>query len=104
MPFTEDYKLNGQTRVSDAEGREHEGLLLAKRITEIPSNNQLRVVWALGTGGNQVAAYVGFGPRGLSAASTGWMVQKFTYDANDNPTLRQIAYGIFNNYASLTYA
>lgn len=103
MAIGDSYTLNGQTRVSDAEAREHENKMFSKRIIKLPSNQQIRVEWITGSGGNKVAQYVGVGPQGLASSASGWMVQKITYDSNDNPTLIQISYGIWDNRASLTY-
>lgn len=96
--------LAGQVKNSDAESREHENLIFAKRVTEIPSNAQLQVDYSGGT--NPI--YVGYAPKGLATSTgtnnvSGWLIQKFTYDGNNNPTARQISYGSWNNRASLNY-
>ena len=92
--------MQGSVRVSVAEEREHDGDIQAKRIIEIPSNLQQRISY----NGDLQAQYVGFGARGLASDVDGWLLQKFTYDANKQMTLRQIAYGNWDNRASETYA
>jgi hypothetical protein len=77
----------------------YESDLSADRITEIPSNMQMRIDW---TSGN--ADYVGYAPRGLAAGTDGWLLQKFTYDGSNRCTLRQIGYGNWTNRSSVTYA
>jgi len=87
--------LYGEMRVSAAEQAEYESALYAKRITEIPSNMQMRVAYnADGT-----TLYAGYAPRGLAASTNGWLIQKFTYDASKRVTLRQIAYDNWDNKA-----
>lgn len=82
--------LTGQTKVSAAEAAEFEQLLSAKRTTEIPTNLQLRADYLARTDG--LPTYMGYAPKGLASSSTGWLLQKFTYDASSQCTLRQIAY------------
>lgn len=98
MAHGDSYTLTGQVKVSDAEAREHENLLLAKRVMSLPSNQQLRVEYS---GANPV--YVGTAPRSLAEGTNGWMIQKITY-SGDNPTVIQIAYSNWTNRASATYA
>lgn len=72
----------------------------ALRITEGGSATQLFIDYVGGT--NPI--YIGRGAKGLATASDGWLVQKFTYDGNNNVTQRQTAIGIYDNRASLTYS
>lgn len=104
MAVGDSYQLTGQTRVSDAEAREHEPLILANRSTEIPSNNQIRCDYLARTDGQPT--YIGFAPRGLAVGTTGWLLQKFTYDGSNQCTLRQIAYSSWDLRAdgATTYA
>jgi hypothetical protein len=97
-----DQPLTGHTKISQTEAIENEILLAAKRVTEIPSNGQLRCDYDGQTDGQP--AYIGFAPRGLGASTTGWLIQKFTYDGSRQMTLRQIAYDSWDNRASATYA
>lgn len=96
------FNLNGQTKVSDAEAREHELALFAKRFTEIPSNMQMLADYDVRTDGQPI--YLGFAPRGLAEGADGWLLQKFTYDGSEQCTSRKIAYGDWTNRASETYA
>lgn len=98
MPLGNTEALNGQLKVSHAEGREHEQALYAKRTTEIPSNQKMRVEYD----GSNNPVYVGFGPKGLAEGTDGWIIQKYTYSGS-NPTERNIAYGNWTNRASYTY-
>lgn len=95
------HALTGQTKTSAAESREHEETLYAKRTTEIPSNMQMRAAYSSTDG---LPDYLGFAPRGLASSTTGWLLQKFTYDASRQCTLRQIAYDSWDNRAVATYA
>ncbi len=89
MALGQDREVWGELKVSAAEQAEYEPELFAKRITEIPSNMQMRAAYSATDG---LPDYVGYAPRGLTAATTGWLLQKFTYDASRQCTLRQIAY------------
>lgn len=64
--------------------------LFAKRYTEIPTNMQMRCDYTTRTDGQPV--YLGYAPKGLASSSTGWLIQKYTYDVSDRATLRQSAY------------
>lgn len=92
-------KQSGAVKPSSLEQQVYEGDLFAQRITEIPSNMQMRIDW---TSGN--ADYVGYAPRGLASNADGWLLQKFTYDGSNRCTLRQIGYGNWDNRASESYA
>lgn len=90
---------SGQTRPSIVEAREHEELVSARRITEIPPTLQMRVEYD----GSDRELYIGYGPRGLAASSTGWLIHKCTYTTN-LLTLRQTAFDSWDNRATATYA
>lgn len=102
MAVGDSYQLNGQVRVSDAEAREHEPQLLAKRFTEIPSNMQMRADYLARTDGNPI--YLGYAPKGLASSLGGWLLHKYTYDGSDQCTLRQIAYDSWDNRATASYS
>lgn len=102
MSIGDSHQMTGQVRVSDAEYREHEPELLAKRFTEIPSNMQMRADYNSETDGQPL--YLGYGAKGLASATTGWLLQKFTYDSSRQCTLRQIAYDSWDNRASAVYS
>ena len=99
--------FEGQTRPSVIEKEAYEGSLCASRITEIPSNMQMRCDYDTRTDGQPV--YLGFAPKGLGSSfasiASGWLIHKFSYDASDRVTLRQIGYGVWDTRAStITYA
>ena len=99
MATGDDYKLTGQVKVSDAEAREHQATLYAKRVTNVPTDMQMQIDYV----GGSNPIYVGYGAKGLATSSSGWVIQKFTWDVNDNCTSRQIAFGIYDNRTALTY-
>lgn len=83
--------LIGNVHPSSVEKATLEAALWATRITEIPSNMQMKLDYTTRTDGQPV--YIGYAPRGLTDAETGWLLQKFTYTADPgNMTVRQIAY------------
>jgi hypothetical protein len=90
----------GHVRATNIEQNEYETELWAKRITDIPSNMQMRAEY---TAGNLI--YLGFAAHGISTAASGWLLQKFTYDASDNCTMREIAQDCYSwgQRASVTY-
>lgn len=94
--------LWGQTKVSAAEAKEHEDLLLAKRIVEIPSNLQMRADY--GSRSDSQPEHLGFAARGTASSDTSWLLHKFTYDGSNRVTLRQIAYDSWDNIATATYS
>lgn len=101
MPIGVSFKSEGAIKSSAVESREHEDSLYARRITEIPSNMQLRGDYSSTDG---LPDYLGFAARGIATSTTGWLLQKFTYDANRQCTLRQIAYDSWDNRTTATYA
>lgn len=104
MAIGDGYTLSGQTKVSDAEHREHESQLLAKRVVDIPNDLQNFLDYSIRTDSQPV--YVGFAPKGLAEGTAGWLLYKFTYESSsDNARLtkKQCAYGNWTNRASETY-
>ncbi len=93
--------LWGQTKVSAAEAKEHEDLLKAKRMVEVPSNLLMKVDYDTRTDANPV--YVGYAPRGSADEDDGWLLQKLTYDTTDRVTIRQVAYGNWTDRTSESY-
>lgn len=75
--------------------------LYAQRFTEIPSNMQMRAYYSSTDG---LPDYVGYAPKGLASSSDGWLLQKFTYDASRQCTLRQIAYDTWDNRTGASYS
>lgn len=102
LPIGDVELLTGQVRITAAEAIEHETELKAKRFTEIPSNMQMRADYDGETDG--LPLYLAFAPRGLASSTDGWLIQKFTYDGSRQATLRQIAYGNWDNRTSETYS
>ena len=90
----------GQVRSSGIEQKEYEKELWAKRITEIPSNMHMEVEYTAG-----IPTYVGFAAKGLATSASGWLIQKFSYDASGNCTKREIAMDCYawDNRATVTY-
>lgn len=82
--------FEGTTKPSSIEQDGYEPDLFAHRYCEIPTNLQLRLDYGTRTDGQPL--YQGFAPRGLATSNDGWLLYKFTYDASNNMTLRQIAY------------
>ena len=97
--FNNNEVVSGATTSSDVENKTYEKAIWATRITEIPSNMQMRVAYD----GSGNAEYVAFAPRGLASSDTGWMIQKFTYDGSNRATLRQIAYDNWDNRTGASY-
>ena len=95
--------LTGHVRVSQAEAIENEILVAAKRVMEIPSNQQMQVDYDSQTDGQPL--YLGFAPRSLLTSTNGWLLQKFTYDANSPRQVltRTIAYDSWANRAIASY-
>lgn len=102
MPIGNEFVPSQGSKSTQVEANEYEPLIYAKRVTEIPSNMQLRADYDSQTDGKP--KFLGFGPRGLASSSTGWLLQQFTYDASRQVTLRQVAYNTWDNRASATYA
>ncbi len=92
--------VTGAVKPSSLEKETYESDLYATRFTEIPSNMQMRAAYSSTDG---LPDYMGYAPKGLAASSTGWLLQKFTYDGSRQCTLRQIAYDSWDNRATATY-
>jgi len=90
----------GHVRATNIEQNEYEKELWAKRITDIPTNMQMRAEY---TGGNLI--YLGYAAHGVSTAASGWLLQKYTYDASGNATMREIAADCYAwaNRATVSY-
>jgi len=102
LPLGQTEVLTGQIKISAAEAIELETDLKAKRITEIPTNMQMRVDYDGMTDG--LPKYLGFAPRGLASNASGWLIQQFTYDGSRQATLRQCAYDSWDNRATASYS
>lgn len=102
MATGDPYTLWGQGSVSDAEAREHESLLLAKRTMSLPNNQHIKVDSASRADNQPV--YIGVAPRSLSTSSSGWLLIKITYDSNGDFSEKTIGYDSWDNRATATYA
>ena len=91
----------GNIKPSSIEQATLETDLSAVRITEISSNQQMRAAYSSTDG---LPDYTGNAPKGLGTATTGWLLKKFTYDANRQCTLIQIAYDSWDNRASASFS
>ena len=93
----------GAVKPSSLEQETFEYDLFASRITEIPTNMQMRADYGTSTDG--LPDYVGYAPKGLTESGTnGWLLQKFVYDANRQCTSRTIAYGSWTNRTTESYS
>ena len=93
-------KIHGYTDVTGAEFREHQEDILAKRVTDVGSDLQLRVSYD----GSGNAEYVGMGAKGLAADTTGWLIAKYTYDGSNRVTLKQTVVGIWDSRTGLSFS
>ena len=77
-------------------------MILRPTVTgEIPSNLQQRVDYDASSN----AIYVGYAVRGTLASEARWLIQAFTYDVSNRPTLRQISLNaVWDNRATEDYA
>lgn len=99
MAFINEPTFSGAVKPSAIEVEEHENILGARRIMEIPSNLQMRVAY---NASNQ-EEYIGYAGRGVASSESKWLLQKLTYTSG-LITLRQIAYDSWDNRATATYA
>lgn len=96
-------QIEGAIKPSSIEVDAYENELFAHRYTEIPSNLQMRVDYNT----NKTTRYEGFAPRGLSTATSGWMIHQFLYSLASFPnqvSSRVIAYDSWDNRGSASYA
>lgn len=100
MPTGTPTSIEGAVKPSSLEVDGYEPNVFAHRFTQIESNQQGR--WDYGAG--TVVLYAGYAPKGLATSVASWLLQKFTYDGNNNVTLRQIAYDSWDNRASTSYS
>lgn len=95
-------RYEGAVKPSSIEKDIHESELFAQRIVEIPTNMQMRADYGAATDG--LPTYMGYAPKGHATSASGWLLQKFTYDANRQCTLRQIAYDTWDNRAGASFS
>jgi len=77
----------------------YEPELYAKRVTDVPTNMQMRAVYD--SSNNPI--YVGVAPSGLSESTDGWLLHKLEY-TGINCTKRTISYDSWDNYLTATYS
>ena len=93
--------FEGNVKPSSIEQAGFEEDLMAGRICEIPTNMKAR--FAYDASNNCI--YAGYAPKGLGEGTDGWLLQKFTFDVNNNCTERNIySDGNWTGRAGYTYA
>lgn len=90
----------GSVRSSNIEQNEYEKNLWAKRVTKIPSNQQMRAEYS----GNNLI-YLGYAAGGISSAASGWLLHKYSYDASGKCISREIGNDFYSwaNRATIIY-
>lgn len=66
-----------------------------------PEHFQIRMDYLGQTDGNP--AYIGFSRKGAASSDDNWIIYKLTYDGSRQLTLRQIAFGVWDDRTTLTY-
>lgn len=95
-------RINGSTRCTIVEEREHDSELFARRVTDIPSSMQEYYDYDTRVDGQPV--YVGYAPRSLATSSNGWLIAKYTYNNDDSIANKKTAYDSWDNRTGATYA
>lgn len=75
--------------------------LASQGVKDVPTDQQIAADYDGRTDGQPV--YLGFALRTAATSDSVWIIYKFTYDGSDQMTTRKVAYGIWDNRASLTY-
>jgi YD repeat-containing protein len=99
MPIGQGIQHEGAVKPDSISVDSYEQDLFAARITEIPTNHQMRIEYD-GAGN---AYIVGYAPRGLSENTTGWLIHAYSYDSSSRVISRKIAYDSWTNRATATY-
>ncbi len=82
-------EYEGAVKPSSIEQDGFDPNLKAMRSTEVPSGLKMRIDIAGRSDGQPV--YQGFAPSGLAEGTDGWLIYKFTYDADPgNMTQRDV--------------
>jgi len=97
MSYGDSYKSEKDIGNSNAENREHEDSLFAKRIMDVPTNQQIKVEWS-----GSDAVYVGYAPKGLAEATDGWLLWNISWVSN-LPVSKLTAYGNWTGRALETF-
>ncbi len=102
MSYGDDFKSEKDVGNSNAENREHEPAMFAKRVTEVPSNMKHKYDYNGETDG--LPLYAGHAPKGLADDGETWLLQRFTYDANRQCTQVLVAYDTWDNRSGASYS
>ncbi len=108
MGLNPQFEQEGATKPDSLAVDSYEHALSASRVLKIPSNQQTLIDYVGGTN----AIYVGTAASGVATSfgtdndstKPNWLIQKITYDGNNNPTAIKIGWGKWDSRASLTYA
>ena len=68
------------------------------KVYTVPGNYQIRIEYT-----SNLPIYVGYAPKGLGAAQTGWFIQKLTWTGSDC-TLIQTSTGTWDGRSGLVYS
>lgn len=90
-------ELHGNTSVTEAEHREHQYNLSAKRVTNVGSDKQELIDIVSST-----LIYIGSGARGLATSADGWLLEKI--DMSSNPYIITHAIDTYDNHLTATYS
>lgn len=94
-----DYIVSGHGSSTEVENREHENSLYARRVVNIPSNQQAKLSYSSGA-----VEYVGFAPSGLATSSAGWLVFYLTYDSSGSLISKEIGSGAWDDRSTISYS
>lgn len=95
-----DRYYEGEVKPSSIEKDAFDRTLGSYRMTDVPSNMQIRVAY----GSNQEAEYVGYNDRGVAESTDGWLLYYIEYDSSQRVVKRTIAYDSWDNRESADYA
>lgn len=84
--------------ISDFHKRQRAAHSWATNTMPIASDFQVRIEYD----GNDNPQYIGYAPKGSASSADVWIVYFLTYSGT-NMTLKQTAYGSWDNRASLSY-
>lgn len=97
MSYGDDFKSEKDVGNSNAENREHEPSMYARRSMPLPSNQQFRIEWS---GADPI--FVGYAPRNLAENVDGWIIYNMSW-VSGNPVCKKTAYGDWTNRSSEVY-
>ena len=85
--------FTGSVKPTSIEQDGFEAAVSAHRMMEVPSPLIQRLDYGANTDGQP--DYLGYAPSGLAEGTNGWLLFKFTYDANRQMTAKNV-YGAVN--------